>query len=164
MKLNNSNNPVFEDIDIFNILYSNRLDLFQEITVLDSNEVAQLVSTSGIDIKITNSLTEEECNQSHLEWFMPESYSSMDIEQWVRDQCICLEQLARVNEELEEFNNRGLIPLLKWLKFFVDTCRENNVLWGVGRGSSVSSFVLYLIGVHRIDSMKYNLDWKEFLR
>jgi DNA polymerase III alpha subunit len=37
-------------------------------------------------------------------------------------------------------------------------------VWGVGRGSSVASYVLFLIGVHRIDSMKYNLDYKEFLR
>jgi len=56
------------------------------------------------------------------------------------------------------------MPLLKWMKYFVDTCRTNRVVWGVGRGSSVASYVLYLIGVHRIDSMKYNLDWQEFLR
>ena len=41
---------------------------------------------------------------------------------------------------------------------------ENDIVWGVGRGSSVASYVLYLIGVHRIDSIKYNLDWREFLR
>lgn len=164
MKLDNSNNPVFEDIDIFNILYSNRLELFQEITALASDEINQLISTSDIKIKITHSLTEADCDHSHLEWFVPDKYLNMDIEQWVRSQCNCLEQLNRVNEELEEFSSRGLIPLLRWLKFFVDTCRENNILWGVGRGSSVSSFVLYLIGVHRIDSMKCELDWREFLR
>jgi len=49
-------------------------------------------------------------------------------------------------------------------KYFVDTMQANNVVWGVGRGSSVASYVLYLIGVHKIDSIKYNLDWQEFLR
>jgi DNA polymerase III alpha subunit len=34
----------------------------------------------------------------------------------------------------------------------------------VGRGSSVASYVLYLLGVHRIDSMFYDLDPSEFLR
>jgi DNA polymerase III alpha subunit len=56
------------------------------------------------------------------------------------------------------------MQLLQWLKYFVDTCLAENIIWGVGRGSSVSSFVLYLLNVHRIHSIKYNLDWREFLR
>jgi len=48
--------------------------------------------------------------------------------------------------------------------YLVDFMRENEIVWGVGRGSSVASYVLYLIGVHRIDSIKFGLDWREFLR
>jgi DNA polymerase III alpha subunit len=54
--------------------------------------------------------------------------------------------------------------LLFYLKYLVDAMRENKIVWGVGRGSSVASYVLYLIGVHRIDSIKYDLDIKEFLK
>ena len=71
---------------------------------------------------------------------------------------------ARVFEELAEFSTRNMTGLLQWLKYFVDTCMENNIVWGVGRGSSVASFVLYLIGVHKIHSIKYKLEWQEFLR
>ena len=46
----------------------------------------------------------------------------------------------------------------------VDIMRKNNVVWGVGRGLSVASYVLYLIGVHKIDSLYYDLDIEEFLR
>jgi DNA polymerase III alpha subunit len=42
--------------------------------------------------------------------------------------------------------------------------QANRMIWGVGRGSSVASNVLYLLGVHRIDSMFYELDSREFLR
>ena len=42
--------------------------------------------------------------------------------------------------------------------------RDNQVIWGVGRGSSVASYVLYLIGIHKIDSMYYDLPINEFLR
>jgi DNA polymerase III alpha subunit len=42
--------------------------------------------------------------------------------------------------------------------------RENDIVWGVGRGSSVASYTLYLIGVHKIDSIKYELDINEFLK
>jgi DNA polymerase III alpha subunit len=54
--------------------------------------------------------------------------------------------------------------LLKYLKYLVDVMTENKIIWGVGRGSSVASYVLYKLGVHRIDSMFYNLDVHEFLR
>jgi len=54
--------------------------------------------------------------------------------------------------------------LLRYMIYLVDFMRENNIVWGVGRGSSVASYVLYLIGVHRINSIQYGLDWHEFLR
>jgi DNA polymerase III alpha subunit len=57
-----------------------------------------------------------------------------------------------------------MLDLLRWLKYFVDTCEANNIVRGVGRGSSVASYVLYVLGVHQVDSVKYNLDWQEFLR
>jgi DNA polymerase III alpha subunit len=78
--------------------------------------------------------------------------------------CSTKEQTDRVSEELEAFIQHNMLDLLYVLKYIVDTLRANNVVWGVGRGSSVASYVLYLIGVHRIDSLKYNLDWHEFLR
>jgi DNA polymerase III alpha subunit len=53
---------------------------------------------------------------------------------------------------------------LQYLKYLVDVMTVNNVIWGVGRGSSVASYVLYKLGVHRIDSLHYNLDAREFLR
>ena len=57
-----------------------------------------------------------------------------------------------------------MIPVLKTMKYVVDTLRANNVVWGVGRGSSVSSYVLFIIGVHKIDSVKYKLPINEFFK
>jgi DNA polymerase III alpha subunit len=57
-----------------------------------------------------------------------------------------------------------MLDLLRVLKYTVDTLKTNSIVWGVGRGSSVASYVLFLLGVHKIDSVKYNLDWREFLR
>lgn len=72
--------------------------------------------------------------------------------------------MARVWEELDEFKERGMHNLLRYMIYLVDFMRENNIVWGVGRGSSVSSYVLYLIGIHKVDSIKYGLDINEFLR
>jgi len=66
--------------------------------------------------------------------------------------------------ELAEYKARNLFPVLQLLIYIIDTMRKNNLVWGVGRGSSVSSYLLYLIGVHKVDSVKYNLNIKEFLK
>ena len=62
------------------------------------------------------------------------------------------------------FKERDMVDVLIFLKYLVDTMRENNIIWGVGRGSSVASFCLYLIGVHKVNPLKFNLDIKEFLK
>lgn len=100
--------------------------------------------------------------QNH--WFMPDQYKNMDIAEHVLSLCRTQEQLQRAGEELLLYQERDLFDLLKYLKYLVDIMRENHVIWGVGRGSSVASYVLYLLGVHRIDSMYYDLDPAEFLR
>jgi DNA polymerase III alpha subunit len=94
---------------------------------------------------------------------LPDDYSE-DIAQWLLDQCCSQEELQRVGKELLLYQDRNLFPLLKQLKYIVDTWRTSNIVWGVGRGSSVASYVLYLIGVHRINSIYYDLDIEEFLR
>ena len=70
----------------------------------------------------------------------------------------------RVNEELNLYDKYNIIDVLKVCIYIIDTLRKNNIVWGVGRGSSVASYVLYLIGVHKVDSIKYELDINEFLR
>jgi len=96
-------------------------------------------------------------------WFMPDSYRNMEIEKWIKEICP-KDNLDRVELELELYKKNDLISLLKQMKYIVDTLRKNNVLWGIGRGSSVASYVLYLIGVHRVDSVKYNIPITEFFK
>jgi len=88
----------------------------------------------------------------------------MDIAQWILGQCKNEAELQRAGHELLLFQARNMFDLLKFLKYFVDTAKKNNIVWGVGRGSSVASFVLYLIGVHKINSLYYDLDITEFLK
>ena len=108
--------------------------------------------------------------ENETNWYMPEYYKDLSLELVLADR---LEQLGysynslqwkRVQDEYAEFEARGLESLLKYMIYLVDVMRENNIVWGVGRGSSVASYVLYLIGVHKIDSVKYNLDFKEFFK
>ena len=97
-------------------------------------------------------------------WHMPMEYKSMDIAEYVLGLCKSEAELQRCGQELLLYQERNLFDLLRYLKYLVDVMTENNIIWGVGRGSSVASFVLYKLDVHRIDSLHYNLDVGEFLR
>jgi DNA polymerase III alpha subunit len=101
-------------------------------------------------------------NQSN--WHMPEEYKALDIAEWVLAQCANEAELQRCGEELLLYQERDAFNLLRYMKYLVDTMRAHGVVWGVGRGSSVASFVLYKIGVHRINSLYYDLDPQEFLK
>lgn len=97
-------------------------------------------------------------------WYMPNEYYELDIAACVLDQCKSEAELQRAGEELLLFQERDAFMLLRYMKYLVDTMRANNVVWGVGRGSSVSSFVLFKLGVHKINSLYYDLDPREFLK
>lgn len=103
-------------------------------------------------------------NFNGAEWILPEKYLSFDIENWLIDQCKTEEEKNRVQEEIRLYNKNSMIPVLKTMKYIVDTLRENEIVWGVGRGSSVASYCLFLIGVHKINSIKYRLPIEEFFK
>jgi len=97
-------------------------------------------------------------------WYMPAEYRDLDIAAHILSLCTTDVELQRVGEELLLYQERDLFNLLRYLKYFIDTMRANQVVWGLGRGSSVASYVLYLLGVHKINSMFYDLDIREFLK
>lgn len=97
-------------------------------------------------------------------WSIPKEYQDLDIENWVLNQCKDVLSYSRAEQELALYRQNDMIPVLKTMKYIVDTLRANNIVWGVGRGSSVASYVLHVIGVHKIDSIKYNLPIEEFFK
>ena len=133
------------------------VDLGQVEELLDQVYDFQQYNKLGITV-------EEFDNLNQKTWHMPNEYKDMDIAKWIIEQCKTQPELQRVGEELLLFQERDLFDLLKYLKYLVDTMRDNEVIWGVGRGSSVASYVLYLIGIHKVDSMYYDLPINEFLR
>ena len=103
-------------------------------------------------------------HQAQSRWHMPEEYKTLDIAEYILGLCTTEAELQRVGHELLLYQERDLFNLLRYLKYLVDVMTENRVIWGVGRGSSVASYVLYKLKVHRIDSIFYKLQPEEFLR
>jgi DNA polymerase III alpha subunit len=96
-------------------------------------------------------------------WNIPQEYKNIDIENFLVSQCP-KENYDRLEKELELYKKYDMIPVLKTMKYIVDTLRKNQIVWGVGRGSSVASYCLHLLGVHKIDSVKYNIPIEEFFK
>jgi DNA polymerase III alpha subunit len=166
MKKDEYGNVIYQEHDIFKLLYQNVND-FNGITVEDTDDIRNFVECIEQDIKFYEkpAVSIEDFDKEHQRiWFIPDHYKSFDIYQYCQEKCINNEQRVRCAAELELFNELHMIELFPVLKYIIDTLREHNVIWGVGRGSSTASYVLYLLGVHKIDSIKYELDYKEFLR
>jgi len=108
------------------------------------------------------------------DWIVPDEYKDIDIELHIFEKLTkvtkglsdkeFLDRVDRCTEELKLYKKLELMDVLRTLFFVINTLIENNVVWGVGRGSSVASYVLYLMGVHDVDSFKYGLNIEEFLR
>jgi DNA polymerase III alpha subunit len=151
-KIKKLNNILFDDSDDlkkFNAAIKENFDSFPKLTIFQEEEI--------VDKKIF-----DEENQTN--WFIPREAVHENLLEMLYGMCETQEQKDRVELELELFIQHGMLDLLFYLKYLVDTMREHRIVWGVGRGSSVASYVLYLIGVHKVDSLKYKLDIHEFLK
>lgn len=160
---------IYSDQDLLDIYLSNtEFNCSSKILVENSVSIDQTLDLENIPdlVKYTDpGLSIEEfdtiCKNN---WYMPESYKNLDIAHFVLSQCQNDEELQRAGKELLLYQERDMFMLLRYLKYLVDTMRKNNIVWGVGRGSSVASFVLFLMGVHKINSLYYGLEIDEFLK
>ena len=118
-----------------------------------------------IDFCRPPSMSKEDFDLERQEkWFTPEPYNTINVFEWLLKKCNTDEEQIRVCEEWILFEKYKMESVLRFLIFLVDNLRERKILWGIGRGSSVSSYCLYLIGIHRVNSLKYDLDYREFLK
>lgn len=143
------------------LLYRGR-DLADPVYEFDESVVEQYntaVRELGLEILDHRSHISQEFN-------IPDYYKNLDVEEYIVG---CLtdtspEVIERVGDELALFKARNLYPVLQLLIYIVTVMRDNQVAWGVGRGSSVASYCLYVIGVHRVDPIKYDIPITEFLK
>lgn len=173
MKQNTNGEMIFGETDLCDLLMQGRnLSEFKGMLVdhtVDLESAVMMLEDVPAFIQYNELASHPESTKDfdhrcQHNWHMPQQYKEIDIAEYVLGLCKTNAELQRVGEELLLYQERNLFDLLRYLHYLVDVMKENNVIWGVGRGSSVASYVLYLLGVHRIDSMFYDLDPHEFLR
>jgi DNA polymerase III alpha subunit len=170
VKTNQYGQVELAETQAFDALYNKTITNLNGIYIDHPNQYNTAVKTNADSMDLLYSLPEQtvsiqEFDQSlQKQWFIPDEYKNFEIVGFLLDQTTNETEYQRVVEELELFYQHNMVDLLIYLKYLVDTMKDNNIVWGVGRGSSVASYCLYLLNVHRIDSIKYNLDIKEFFR
>jgi len=173
MKVTDFREVILDEQDIFQGLYSGKITKLDQVnidnqTLIERFNTARNQNADPFPVlhkfeQTVDSIKDFDAKNQD-QWFMPEEYRLYDIVDWLYCECRTEEEKTRVTEELKLFAQHNMITLLKYLKYLVDTMRTNKIVWGVGRGSSVASYCLFLIGVHKVDSIKYDLDIHEFLK
>jgi DNA polymerase III alpha subunit len=174
MKTDSFGIPRFSNKDLVDMIYTGHADKVHVVLCDPSDDVEQFnkaMEEQGLN-KLQKYIPLDVDQQTfdgvcQSEWFMPDEYKDINVYEYVlgKAETPCPQHVQdRIWEELDAFRERGMKDLLRYMIYLVDYMREHNIVWGVGRGSSVASYVLYLIGVHKINSIQYDLDWREFLR
>ena len=174
MKTDKLGIPRFSNRDLIDMIYSGDVDKCHVVLCDESDDVNQfnaVCEEQGINklqkyipLDVDQKTFDGVCQS---EWFMPDEYKDINVYEYVlgKAETPCPQHVQdRIWEELDAFKERNMHNLLRYMIYLVDFMRENDIVWGVGRGSSVASYVLYLIGVHKINSIQFDLDWREFLR
>ena len=170
VKINEYGDCIYSEDEIIEQLYIDPQLNIDNLFIETAKQYNESLKKIGINLPFlqeepSHSETATEFDQRmQKNWFMPQEYHDIDTLAYLLDRCQTDEEKDRVNIEHELFEKKNFIKVLQFLIYFIDTLRKNNIVWGVGRGSSVASFCLFLIGVHKINPLLYNLDHREFLR
>lgn len=168
MKIDEYGQFIFDENDLLDLYLTDPVRTLKNVLSEDNITFPNSLELDNIPTVICYNKPEltiaEFDDKNQNTWHFPDEYKNMDIAQYVLEQCKSDAELQRAGQELLLFQERDMFMLLKYLKYLVDTMRINNIVWGVGRGSSVASFVLFLLGVHKINSLYYDLSIDEFLK
>ena len=168
-KINDHGDVIFTEQDAIDLLYTDPKFDLSKLFFDETKKYESALKELGLDLPVIQKAPKRESvdkfdNKNINDWHMPDKYYQINVLQWLLDKCQTDEEKIRVQTEYDMFEKKGFIKVLQFLIYFIDTLRANNIVWGVGRGSSVASFCLFLIGVHKINPLLYNLDITEFLR
>lgn len=168
MERNKFGQFIYNENDLIDLYLSNPDRSLKNVLVDKAIQFDENLSLDNIPHLIEDIISDKSVEAYDYEcqdnWYLPDNYKNFDVAKFILDQCNSQEELQRAGEELLLYQEREMFMLLRYLKYLVDTMRANNIVWGVGRGSSVSSFVLFLMGVHKVNSLYYDLPIDEFLK
>lgn len=123
------------DAEVYKMLYRTDLSLSDE-------------DFEPLHVKITQ--TESDIDQLYSLLLQSDRFNETEIE------------IDRIEHEMDFFISNNLVPFILKLNGLIERFKNDNVVWGVGRGSSCASYTLYLLEIHDIDSLRFDINFREF--
>lgn len=104
-----------------------------------------------------------------FEWTYPKKYQKEDLLEravsFLESKNLLSEKyIERLEQEYFEIQRRGMEDFLRCLLYVTDEFRKNNIVWGVGRGSSCASLMMYALQINKIDPVRYDIPMEEFFK
>lgn len=149
-------------------------EVFTELRAIAHPDIKQYNKSSGnatpIDTWESTELgTEKGPDADTFEWTIPKKYLELNIV----DLCVMAlrdrrltgdDYIERLSWELKQMDEKDMHQFVRCLLYVTHQFKEKGVLWGVGRGSSCASLIMYLLGINRVDPVKYNIPAEEFFK
>jgi len=116
----------------------------------------------NIDIKYKHEvgISEDASNYEFLRALTLKGLKSLNLK---KDSKEYHDYINRIKYELDTIKELGFIDYILLVWYVINYCKENSIPVGLGRGSAAGSLILFLIGVTRIDSLKYDLYFERFI-
>jgi len=105
-------------------------------------------------------VSEDVNNYDFLRALCLDGFNKLDLK---KDSKEYEEYVNRVKYELETLKDLGFIDYVLLVWDVINFCKKEDIPTGLGRGSAAGSIVLYLIGVTKIDPVKYGLYFERFV-
>lgn len=146
-----------------------------QLRVTEENEEIQLLNEQVDTADMVKVLCEEPINVD-LTWQLPKEYAQLDLAEYLMNAFFNQElqdrlkytqtqtdiAIVRIANELEQIEIRHMSQFMRTIIFILDEFKRNNIVWGVGRGSSCASYLLFLIGLHVVDCVIFEVPMEEF--
>ena len=105
-------------------------------------------------------ISEDSSNYEFLRALSLKGFKDLNIK---KDSPEYKKYIDRAKYELDTLKELGFIDYILLVWDVINYCKEHSIPVGLGRGSAAGSLILYLIGVTRIDPVRYNLYFERFI-
>lgn len=105
-------------------------------------------------------ISEDSSNYDFLKALALNGFKTLNINKTDKDY---KKYVDRAKHELDTLKELGFIDYILLVWDVIHFCKTSDIPIGLGRGSAAGSLILYLVGVTRIDPVKYDLYFERFI-
>jgi len=137
-------------------------DFYTEFKSLDLDLHGVRLPSFEIEKEVKRSLkvSEDLSNYDFLRKICLDGFKKLDLEKGSEDHDA---YVKRAKYELKTLKDLGFIDYVLLVWDVMNYCHKSDIPTGLGRGSAAGSLVLFLIGVTKIDPVKYGLYFERFV-